>query len=205
MGSCWQVRPGARACSPPSARTVMVISRRLAIRTGPMLDILPSPATAGPAPPRGCEAGPLQVAGGRRRRPAAMTRHPPRGGRPAGSRSTPDSPGRLPEFGRRPLVKYRGQRANRTLQLSAANAHDPSPPDMGQSRCSHNPGATAPRRHYGALQECLGGPAIIDGYGVIGRRPRPSTRASAVSSTRSPFRSRPNIRVGRFRAADLDG
>ena len=39
----------------------------------------------------------------------------------------------------------------------------------------------------------------------VGCWPRPSMRASAVSSTRSPFGSRPNIRVGRFRAADLDG
>ena len=34
---------------------------------------------------------------------------------------------------------------------------------------------------------------------------RPSMRASAVSSMRAPFRSMPNILVGRLRAADFDG
>jgi hypothetical protein len=69
-------------------------------------------------------------------------------------------------------------------------------PEHGMVWGCRVPAAAVPSTGAKWVQLSLGG---------IGLRPRPSTRVSAVSSTRSPFRSRPNIRVGRFRAADLDG
>ena len=60
-------------------------------------------------------------------------------------------------------------------------------------------------RNLAAVVSSTGTRLLQLSLGMIGCRPRPSMRASAVSFTRSPFGSRPNIRVARLRGADLDG
>ena len=81
-------------------------------------------------------------------------------------------------------------------------------------KCRGTQGSPLSRRHGAAMartRHSVGGRApaaavpstgtkwVQLSLGGIGLRPRPSTRVSAVSSTRSPFGSRPNIRVGSAR------